>query len=419
MKQLYVFCFFVIGSIFLVKAQVGIGTTTPHSSAALDIESTSSGLLIVKMTQLERDAIASPATGLLIYQTNGVSGFYYYDGLVWKTFGEGSAWGLTGDSGTSVATDKVGTLDAQDLVLVANNNEVLRAKVNGRVGIGTANPTHNLHLVGVSPVFRLQDGSEGVNKVLTSDANGNATWGDSSSLSNLGDQDWDFGCCGTNLGDRVYRPGASVVGRTGLVTPAFLNFDVDNGAVAGTTIGIGDVEYLEDGNNETRFSHRLYPQNKWSTRLGSGTKLWKDVWATNGVVQTSDRRMKEEIKNLSYGLEELMQLRPVSYKWKKELVGGVPLPNKDKRKVLGLIAQEVQQVIPEVVYDEAVKTTDDVKSGNYTIEKTNRLAMSYTDLLPIIIKAKQEQYNKLVALAAETEKLYQELLQLQSKKENK
>lgn len=368
------------------------------------------------MTQSDKDAIITPATGLLIYQTNGVSGFYYYDGMMWKTFGAGSAWGLTGDAGTSVATDKVGTLDAQDVVVVANNNEVLRADVNGRVGIGTANPTHNLHVVGTSPAFRLQDGNEGVNKVLTSDANGNATWGDSSSLSNSGDQDWDFGCCGTNLGDRVYRPGTSVIGRTGLVTPAFLSLDVDNGAVTGTTIGIGDVEYLEDGNNETRFSHRLYPQNKWSTRLGSGTKLWKEVWATNGVVQTSDRRMKEDIKNLNYGLEELMQLQPVTYQWKEELVGSQRLDNHNKRKIIGLIAQEVQQIMPEIVYDEAIKADTLSKEGTYTKIQLDRLAMSYTDLLPVIVKAKQQQNQRLVELQQATEKLYQELQVLKAKK---
>ena len=417
MKQMYIFCFLLLGSVFSLKAQVGIGTTAPDSSAALDIESTTTGFLIAKMTQIQKNAIVSPATGLLIYQTDGAPGFYYFDGSIWKTFGGGSSWGLTGDSGTSVATDKVGTLDAQDVVVVANDNEVLRTDVNGRVGIGTANPTHNLHIVGTSPVFRLQDGSEGVNKILTSDANGNATWGDSSSLRGAGDQDWDFGCCGTNLGDRVYRPGASVIGRTGLVTPAFLNLDVDNGATTGTTIGIGDVEYLEDGNNETRFSHRLYPQDKWSTRLGSTSKLWKEVWATNGVVQTSDGRMKEEITNLNYGLKEIMQLTPVSYKWKEELVASQRLPKADKRKILGLIAQEVQQVIPEVVYNSELKSDGNVKEGTYINKQSNRLAMSYSDLLPVIVKAKQEQNVKLAELQVETERLYQELLVLKSKKQ--
>jgi len=416
MKQIHFFYIIVLGSILSLNAQVGIGTTSPDSSAALDITSTSSGLMISKMTQIQRDAIPSPSTGLLIYQLDGAVGFYYFDGVIWKTFGGGSSWGLTGDAGTIVGIDMVGTLDTQDLVIVANNNEVVRADVNGRLGIGVTNPTHNLHIVGVSPAFRMQDGNEGLNKVLTSDATGNASWGDSSSLSNAGDQDWDFGCCGSNLGDRVYRSGSVVIGRTGTATPAFLNLDVDNGATTGTTIGFGDVEYIEDGNNETRFSHRVYPQDKWSTRLGSGAKLWKDVWATNGVVQTSDRRLKENISVLNYGLKELLQLTPVSYKWKQEKVGRLFLAEVDKREILGLIAQEVEKIIPEVVYHEVLVLLEDGENGDYEKKEYERLAMNYSELLPVIIKAKQEQHKRLVVLQEETKFLHKQLLELNTKK---
>ncbi len=58
-------------------AQVGINTNTPNASAALDIQATNAGLLIPRMTYSQRNAIASPATGLLIYQTDNMAGFYY------------------------------------------------------------------------------------------------------------------------------------------------------------------------------------------------------------------------------------------------------------------------------------------------------------------------------------------------------
>lgn len=64
-------------------AQVGVGTSEPHPSAALDVSSVTGGLLIPAMTQAQRDAISSPATGLLVFQTNGTSGFYYYTGSQW------------------------------------------------------------------------------------------------------------------------------------------------------------------------------------------------------------------------------------------------------------------------------------------------------------------------------------------------
>jgi len=61
-------------------AQTGIGTTTPDASAKLDISSTTKGLLAPRMTAAQKTAIALPATGLLIYQTDAPTGFYVNTG---------------------------------------------------------------------------------------------------------------------------------------------------------------------------------------------------------------------------------------------------------------------------------------------------------------------------------------------------
>ncbi|MCX6252355.1 MAG: hypothetical protein NTX61_16605 [Bacteroidetes bacterium] len=60
-------------------AQVGINTdgTSPDPSAMLDVKSTSKGILILRMTQSERDVISTPAKGLMIFQTDNTPGFYY------------------------------------------------------------------------------------------------------------------------------------------------------------------------------------------------------------------------------------------------------------------------------------------------------------------------------------------------------
>ena len=63
-----------------VNAQTGIGTTAPNASAKLEISSIDKGLLIPRMTSTQRGNIASPANGLLIYQTDGVVGFYVNTG---------------------------------------------------------------------------------------------------------------------------------------------------------------------------------------------------------------------------------------------------------------------------------------------------------------------------------------------------
>ena len=81
---LYVVSFLCFG---VSVAQTGIGTTTPDVSAKLDISSTTKGLLVPRMTATERGAIATPAKGLLMYQTDGEAGFYVNTGtsssIVW------------------------------------------------------------------------------------------------------------------------------------------------------------------------------------------------------------------------------------------------------------------------------------------------------------------------------------------------
>lgn len=73
--------FFVSSASF---AQVGINTTSPDASASLDIESTSTGVLIPRMTEAQKNLISTPATGLLVFQTDGTyPGFYFYNGTGW------------------------------------------------------------------------------------------------------------------------------------------------------------------------------------------------------------------------------------------------------------------------------------------------------------------------------------------------
>jgi hypothetical protein len=62
------------------QQNVGINTTTPDASAALDVTSTNKGVLVPRMNQSQRAGISNPATGLLIWQTDGTSGFYYNAG---------------------------------------------------------------------------------------------------------------------------------------------------------------------------------------------------------------------------------------------------------------------------------------------------------------------------------------------------
>jgi hypothetical protein len=85
MKQLFT----LLAAVLLTTttyAQIGINNENPDASAALDITSTTGGLLVPRMTETQRDAISPAATGLMIYQTDGTAGFYYYNGSSWEGY---------------------------------------------------------------------------------------------------------------------------------------------------------------------------------------------------------------------------------------------------------------------------------------------------------------------------------------------
>ena len=67
---------------------VGIGTSSPTTSAILDLSSTTQGVLVPRMTAAQKNAISSPTTGLLIFQTDAPSDFYYYNGSSWMSLRE-------------------------------------------------------------------------------------------------------------------------------------------------------------------------------------------------------------------------------------------------------------------------------------------------------------------------------------------
>ncbi|HNS47172.1 MAG TPA: fibrobacter succinogenes major paralogous domain-containing protein [Bacteroidales bacterium] len=98
----------------LTDGRIGIGATSPHPSAKLEVNSTDKGFLPPRMTKNQRTAIASPAAGLLVFQTDVSSGYYYYTGTNWVGL-EGSGAGATSSSscidydGNAYPTFTIGT----------------------------------------------------------------------------------------------------------------------------------------------------------------------------------------------------------------------------------------------------------------------------------------------------------------------
>ncbi|MCH2023751.1 MAG: tail fiber domain-containing protein [Saprospiraceae bacterium] len=117
----------ILISIYTIRtsAQEGVAinknNTNPDASALLDISSTEKGILIPRMTQTQRNAILAPATGLLIYQTNGTPpGFFYFDGSNWKALSADGDW-------------------------IVSGNDMYNAN-SGMIGIGTSSPAFKMDL---------------------------------------------------------------------------------------------------------------------------------------------------------------------------------------------------------------------------------------------------------------------------------
>ena len=170
-----------------------------------------------------------------------------------------------------------------------------------------------------------------------------------------------------------------------------LLLDVDNGAASGTQIGIGSIEVLTDGVAETTINNAFSPSVTSTHNLGSPSLLWNAVYAANGTIQTSDGRYKKEVRDLNYGLEEVMKLRPVSYKWEEQRIGNTAIPAELQERKLGLIAQEVQQVVPEVVETHSWLPSGEKDPEAFVRKENEKLGMSYDELIPVMVKAMQEQ----------------------------
>ena len=118
---------------------VGVGTSSPDNSAKLDVSATDGGLLIPRMTEVQRDAISSPATGLMIFQTDGTVGFYYYDGAAWTAIGGGSSAGTddqnisgSGLSGTTLTIGiEGGSSETVDLASLQDGSGALEEITEG------------------------------------------------------------------------------------------------------------------------------------------------------------------------------------------------------------------------------------------------------------------------------------------------
>jgi hypothetical protein len=124
------------GFIFSQNVAINASGALPVASAMLDISSTTSGLLIPRMSSANRTAIASPATGLYVYDTT-TNSFWFFNGVIWvEVSSSATGWLLAGN--TLAGTEILGSLNSQPVRLFSNNLERMRILAAGQVAVNSA-----------------------------------------------------------------------------------------------------------------------------------------------------------------------------------------------------------------------------------------------------------------------------------------
>ena len=144
---------------------------------------------------------------------------------------------------------------------------------------------------------------------------------------------------------------------------------------------IAGMYWVQSGSN-------LYPENtSWNVGIGTTTPTYKlhvnGRIKSDGINETSDARLKKNVQTIGDALNKVMAMRGVQYEWKdKQMESGVHI---------GLIAQEVEKILPEVV------DTDD--EGYKSVQ--------YSVMVALLIEAIKDQQEKIES----QQKEYQEILQ--------
>jgi len=240
-------------------------------------------------------------------------------------------------------------------------------------------------------------------QAMTLDASGNLVIGDTSSSSGLslvrsGSTTAELKLSQTGTGGRDYRIGSTGSGYGSAGNLIFydatavaerMRLDASGNLLVGTTTALdpltvtngittngGGLDFATSGvknwqviGNATDF----YIGDQTLTRYAALTGITTfTAWTF-----VSDERLKENIEPLNYGINEVMQLRPTRYKFKNE-----------EQTNIGFIAQEVKQIIPEMV----TGSGGDFYEKDTAEQRANKtLGIGKETLIPVLVKAIQEQ----------------------------
>jgi hypothetical protein len=398
-------------NIFPSSGAAGIGTTSPHPSSLLDIKSTNKGLLIPRMTKAQRNAISSPATGLMIYQTDIDPTVYWYNGTQWI-----SLWGAARNLSNLINTTAV--------------NRSLLPGVTNSISLGSSSKKwKNLFLSGRLTVdsIKMDGGAIDIQNgtIIANTLFGNAIEATGSPAAIVANGETfgiraigNFGIFGQSNDDAtgVWGDGS------------FSGIGVRGESFAGTGVQGSSTEGL--GGN---FFSDSYWGLKAATNSGDYAGAFYGNIYSSGLFVPSDQNLKKDIKDISSAMAIISALKPKYYKYKtEEMYASINLPKGDH---YGLLSQEVEEVLPQLVMESVHKiektsklsiqpsaSKEDLltiaakqKELNTTAaEKISFKAINYSELIPIVIKALQEQQVEMNELRAKNEELLDIVNQLKS-----
>jgi len=303
---------------------IGIGTSNPFAGAT-----TLTGLAIS-----DRGGLFKLAVNDVIYTSNNL----YYDGANWKRIvtGGGTFMQLENvDGGTfSISSAATGSAGSN-----ATITERMRITSGGNVGIGTNSPS----TTAAATTLEVYNGSNTNTEIrLTNSHSGQGSSAGFSLISDNNSIAYVFNrsnaamIFGTNNTERMRITSGGYVGINTQSPRGYFNVKNGSGELVLSQGNGRDIQAIFNG---SQGNMDLSCNNLYISYLGTGT-----VYSNGGVLTNtnpSDANLKENITDLTFGLNEILQLRPVSYDWKNNVA--------NQSTQYGFIAQEVQKVLPQLV----------------------------------------------------------------------
>lgn len=345
-KLAYFFCLFCLTFSLAFSQNVGIGTTTPDASSILELNSTTLGFLVPRMTDAQKTAISSPATGLLIYQTDLPNGFWYYDGTMWKQ--------LTSvekiDDLIDGKSDSDGSNDYSSVFLGLESGRTDIENDSRCIGLGyqslySNNDGYANIAIGYQALYLNTNtsGSQGLNNnaigyqalYSNTSASGNNAFGLWALYSNtIGQQNTAIGHLSMYFNTEGHNNVALGAGTNFLNTTGDRNTASGYGAIASnftgnenTASGYNSLYSITSGSDNTALGAFAYNTGNFSnsTALGANTAITAsnqvrvgDASVTSiggqvGWTTLSDANFKKNVQNNVPGLIFINQLKPVTY----------------------------------------------------------------------------------------------------------